>query len=710
MQALKTTFSCVLLFLFYVTTLCGKSNPTDSLRQLLSETTEAGGRAELLLQLSLTDIEKAAAIDFATQAIEAAEEAKLTDLSGNAYRQRSILHQRAGSYETAVEDSREALARFRIVNDTDRITTVLIDLGTLYQSLGDRQQAESWAQQALPLCRAQRDTAGIAAVLTNLAGIANNQGKTDLAVSYLDSVLILDSLQKSWGYFSQGLGNIALIQMRRGNLNKALDYALRGLSVSEDHDNLGGRYMNTTILGEVYIQLLDAEPAVRYSRQAVKYAGEMGQKRYLGQANRLLQQAFQVARQPDSVAQYFQLALALTDPGQLSIHFNNYGTYLRDDLRDTAAAVEFYQRALFITDSLEDQSLSFIPLVNLSVIAAAAGRWPKARAYLRRAEPSREGREVDLKPSVLTTMGRIYQQSGEMALAADYYGRALNLQQNLVANHDSTRSQVAAYERELTQLRERNQEESLAAAEQELRFRNRALAGGGVLIVLLAVATWLARRRGRRLKRALIELERMRAEVHHRVRNDFQSIASMFFVHLHELDDDKARLTLNGVYDRIRNLGQVHALLQEDHGAIGGLSTHLRTLAEKRLASLPSAIGVTLDFRDELSSNIGDRVNPLQVRQLAIIVNELITNAEKHAFVDHPAPVLRLCISGDQPGEALTVMVSDNGQGLTTSNAQQSSSFGLTMIQGICSALNWEFGTEASSEGNTYFITTNIRS
>lgn len=688
--------------------LATQSSISDSLNMALSSTQNPEERCQILLQLSTSYMrtEPAAALEYAEKAIAITGEFQLIKQAGLALRQCAKVRQQTGDYDGALNDYSDALANAHALGDSSLISEAMNDLGVVEQRRGNFSAADEWLHASLHIARTRKDTSAMAAALTNLASSANHKGDINQTILYLDTVLVLDSLQGSWGYFSQGLGNISMMYLRQNLTDKALAYALRGQRAAELAGNIRGRYQNAMMISQAYMNLLDYGPALAFGHSALSHARSSGRSDDIGQAYLLLQALHQKQELADSVAFYFNAGEEYITPAKQSSRYNNYGSFHKNSLGDTVTAKFWYEKALSAAIELNDGPSSFLPLVNLAVVAAAEQNWPSARTYLSRAEQYSE-MDVDLGPSTLTTIGRIHLNSGEPQTAANYFLRVLNAQREMLVHNDSTRTLAATYEREISDLRQAQQAERLVASAQKVANRNSALVGGTLLLLLLCVATWLALRRGKKLKLANQQLETLREEVHHRVRNDFQSVASMFFLQLNELKDAPLQKTLKGIYDRIRDLSQIHELLQENHGAHFDFSDYLRNLATKRLTALPVTKAVKLDYYYNLTPEVAERLGELEIRQLAIILNELITNAGKYAFLDHPSPVLTLRVNG-APGEPIAFSLTDNGNNKMPELGSNSTSFGLRMISRTCESLGWSLITDHTAAGHSYLIQTNI--
>ena len=128
-------------------------------------------------------------------------------------------------------------------------------------------------------------------------------------------------------------------------------------------------------------------------------------------------------------------------------------------------------------------------------------------------------------------------------------------------------------------------------------------------------------------ERALAEKTVLLKEIHHRVKNNLQLIASVINLQLRQLGDPAARQVLQNVHQRVLGLASVHrALYAEDRlatvradqvieellGRVTGLGTTPGGIPELRLAMAP----LTLD---------ADQMVPL-----SFLLHEAVTNALKH--------------------------------------------------------------------------------
>lgn len=147
-------------------------------------------------------------------------------------------------------------------------------------------------------------------------------------------------------------------------------------------------------------------------------------------------------------------------------------------------------------------------------------------------------------------------------------------------------------------------------------------------------------------------------EMHHRVKNSLQLIASILNLQARRCDDEKSRKILQENVGRVLSIAAIHDILNqtvENQTTIDSL-----VLLEKLRKNLQSLVA---DHNSVSLTVTGDGV-PLQMdiaSSVALVVNELITNALSHAFVGREKG--RITIQFSTGALFDTVTVTDDGIG-----------------------------------------------
>lgn len=197
------------------------------------------------------------------------------------------------------------------------------------------------------------------------------------------------------------------------------------------------------------------------------------------------------------------------------------------------------------------------------------------------------------------------------------------------------------------------------------------------------------------LLESLAQKETLLKEVHHRVKNNLQVIASLLrlgrgYVH------DRASL---GIFDdsiaRLHSIALIHEQLYQsvDLGKIE-MSRYLRDLVTELVRANTTQHRVAADVTaDRIFLNV-DRSVPL-----GLIVNELVNNALKHAFREPRRAPPRLRVSLTEAATSYELVVADNGAGLDPARARDNS-LGLRLVGSLAKQLGGVHQIE-SGEGTT---------
>jgi two-component sensor histidine kinase len=160
-----------------------------------------------------------------------------------------------------------------------------------------------------------------------------------------------------------------------------------------------------------------------------------------------------------------------------------------------------------------------------------------------------------------------------------------------------------------------------------------------------------------RLEASLIEKDTLLREIHHRVKNNLQSIWGMMQFERSRIGDAYAKGRIEVIMDRILVLGSIHQQLYESNSFSRiDLASHLTELVGRVGASLePDRITFQLDV-EPLCCDLETAL------PLGLITSELIGNAIKHAFPDGRKGSVRVLLHRHDDG-AVRLGVFDDGIG-----------------------------------------------
>ena len=131
----------------------------------------------------------------------------------------------------------------------------------------------------------------------------------------------------------------------------------------------------------------------------------------------------------------------------------------------------------------------------------------------------------------------------------------------------------------------------------------------------------------RRLDRLLLSKDAAIREVHHRVKNNLQTISSLLSLQARRVGDRAARVALHEAERRVRSIALVHEILSRDPSDQVPFAEIVASLVQMAEDSVVSSQPVVISVHGDLGDVTADVATPL-----AVTVAELLQNAVEHAF------------------------------------------------------------------------------
>jgi PAS domain S-box-containing protein len=203
------------------------------------------------------------------------------------------------------------------------------------------------------------------------------------------------------------------------------------------------------------------------------------------------------------------------------------------------------------------------------------------------------------------------------------------------------------------------------------------------------------------LQAALRDREVLLQEVHHRVKNNLQLMSSLIHMQVRSLGAGASRDALLDCETRVRAIALVHEKLhQSRENAQLPFSEYARTLATDIFqVTGASSAKVSLEFAIERVDVAMDDTIPC-----GLILNELVTNAIKHAFPDGRVGTLRIEVA-PIGRTGLRLAVADDGVGLPHGfDVRSCTSLGLQLVQMLARQIDATLDIE-SRAGTRIIIT-----
>ncbi len=190
-------------------------------------------------------------------------------------------------------------------------------------------------------------------------------------------------------------------------------------------------------------------------------------------------------------------------------------------------------------------------------------------------------------------------------------------------------------------------------------------------------------------------------EIHHRVKNNMQTIASLLRLQSRRAESDEVRRALQEGINRILSVAVIHEFLaHQDARVINIRDVSQRIINQIREGVLDQEKGIRLDLR---GPNIYLPTQPATV--CALVINELLQNALEHGYERQEGGTVTVNLKDD--GEQITISVDDDGVGLPEEfDLSRTSSLGLQIVRTLAEGdLKGKFELSGRDKGVSAVVT-----
>jgi two-component system, sensor histidine kinase PdtaS len=194
----------------------------------------------------------------------------------------------------------------------------------------------------------------------------------------------------------------------------------------------------------------------------------------------------------------------------------------------------------------------------------------------------------------------------------------------------------------------------------------------------------------RRRERELLTKDATIREIHHRVKNNLQTVAALLRMQSRRLPDNEARAALDEAVRRVGTIALVHENLSQGFDE----TVDFDEIASLGLAAVVEVATRDLPVRAERIGSFG-RLRAEDATALAMVITELVHNAIEHGLARAGGVVrVRAERSRDEHDELLTVTVTDDGSGLPEGFDPAGSGLGTQIVTSLVADLRgritWE--------------------
>ncbi len=223
----------------------------------------------------------------------------------------------------------------------------------------------------------------------------------------------------------------------------------------------------------------------------------------------------------------------------------------------------------------------------------------------------------------------------------------------------------------------------------------------GVFGTNLLKAHFKLRKTKQQVEGKIKEKENLLKEVHHRVKNNLQTISSLLSLQSRNIEDSDIKKLLKSSQNRVIAMAMIHQMLylHEDSTQID-YSWYVRELVEHLIRSVKgTSANIDLDIDiPEMKFNIDTAI------PLGLLVNEVVTNALKFGILEDRKGEIIIRMQEGANNEFI-LEIGDNGVGFSEKVTHKNTkTMGLKLINNLVRQLRGSFERAASKKGTYYTI------
>jgi two-component system, sensor histidine kinase PdtaS len=570
-------------------------------------------------------------------------------------------------------------------------------LGFHYALVGNYEEAIKYGLEAIRMSEESHDTTltfTLANRYNSLARTYNSMNQFEKALPYFKKAVEIGRPYRRYVKLSRMICNVSTCLLKLKRYDEALENLQTMSALYPALDENDSVYYERSYL-EIYVSLNNVKEALPHFHKTASF--------YTRSEDNAVQVGISLieyciaAGKYDEARYYLQGSRRFYKKRNMAIDFNK--SFELEFKLDSAQgnyldAIRQYQRYKAIGDSLANkqrtQQISELEVIYETQKKDQNIRSLTQQAQLQQAINERKDRDLLLREQDIALLSRERQLHDVIAASKDQDLNLLRQKQEL--------QEAAALKKE----------QDLQTA---MLIQNITIVGVVVLMIVIGLlfSQYKIKQRSSRsisekneaLQHLVHEKEWLVKEVHHRVKNNLQTIVSLLESQSRHLNND----ALNAIHDsqnRVHAMSLIHQkLYQHERDTTIDLSGYLYELVHHLSNSLHT--NHVIDFQVDVEPI---ELDVSQAVPVGLIVNEAITNSIKYAFRHASQKHAEVSLHAKQLSDRKIVLtIADNGEGLPQNfDTQKSGGLGLKLIRGLAEDIEADLTLE-SIQGFTIHLT-----
>lgn len=485
--------------------------------------------------------------------------------------------------------------------------------------------------------------------------------------------------KESWLLYT----NLGYVYERRGDLGVAFDYAAKTQKIGETYGDKKALAMAYSDMSNLFWKQKKFEIGLEYGLKAISIFEERGIDdldydftlhvvgNNLVELNRL-----------EEAQKYFEKSIQI---GEKYGFYNNLSdsyialSELYAKKGDFQAAISSGMEALKYAELLENGFMIVRSYLSLGKASNAAGNFPEAADFLGKSIQSATPDFGDkyFLSLIYLELSKALEGSKQFAKALEATRTYDQLSQEVFTDKANEQITFLQTEMELTQKESTIKlQEAKLAKSKILQIFILTLSGFLLMFLFVMYRIFLRKKKySQLLEKKNLEKEFLLKEIHHRVKNNLETISSLLSLQTAKIENRDFQVIMEETQNRVHSMGMIHKQLY--------LGDNMESIEMKDFfEGLGNYIIDTFDASGRI--RFSTQMDPIELDvdwaiPIGLIVNELISNSLKYAFPENSAGEIAVKLL--EEGSFLHLIVSDNGIGMSESPKILGSGFGSELIR-----------------------------
>ncbi|NOY38362.1 MAG: tetratricopeptide repeat protein [Chlorobi bacterium] len=594
------------------------------------------------------------------------------------------IHQARFTFDSARANYHRAEKYYLLTNNFRKLADTYNKIGVTYGIQGNYEAAAENFRKSVQYNEQTNNIVGLGQNYSNLGNVykyLGNYGKSSEA--YLKSVAYARQANDT-GQIAASYNHLGILADYQGDYRRALDYYFQAMKLSDIIGDLEQMAAIAGNIGIIYYYQNDFEKALQYQHKQFDFSMQVSDERGMSYAYENIGAIYEKMQKYDSALVNYQRSLdirvKMTDKKGISYcWYNMADIYFQQG--QTQKALEMHLRSLKLREGLGFKLGIAQSCLKIGAAYMKTGKKTEALSCFRRAYNLGEKLGYpEIMEESAKNLSNYYREKHDFQKAYKYLTIFKQMSDSLrdVKNVRKITRMELEYgfnkqQDSIQRVREQEQYKSKIMLKHQRLQKNILIAGliGILIVVFLISRIYLIRKRADEQKEMLLK------EIHHRVKNNLQTISSLLSLQGYSLKDDRVKEAMVESQCRVKSMALIHqALYQHDrlsHIEMEGYFTELVSSLKKAYTSLQAKISTIIRAKD-ISLDIDVAI------PVGMITNELIINAFKHAFAGREQGKITIELKrGVDNGYLLTV--ADDGVGIPENiNPANTGTLGLRLV------------------------------